>query len=84
MAEKTEQVIETTYENEKVRMKVKMKDGKLYTISFYRKDTGRHLFSLKQLDNGNLKKSQQVLWDLCDIIYEAQSLFSELGGIRER
>ena len=75
--EPKEQIIETTYENEHISMTVKVKDGKLSSMSFNKVDTGKHLFSVKQLENGGLQRANSLLWSTIAMLKEARTIVRE-------
>lgn len=77
VSEPVEQVIESTHENSNIRMKVKVTNGKLVSISFFRIDTGKHIFSLRQLDNGGLQRASEFLWDVMQVLREARSIIKD-------
>jgi len=81
VSEPVEQVVESTHENESIRMKVKVTDGTLVSISFSKTDSGRHLFSLRRLDNGGLQRASEFLWDVMQICREARSILSDFRGM---
>ena len=72
--EKKEQVIQTTYENEHIRLKIKVLDGVISSMSFGKVENNRHLFSLKQLENGGIKRACQLLFSTIEMLREAHSI----------
>lgn len=79
--EKKEQLIKTTYENEHIGLKVQVLDGAISSMSFSRVDTGRHLFSLKQLENGGIKRACQLLLSTIEMLREAHTILLEFSNM---
>ena len=79
-----EQIVETTHANESISMKVKVTDGVLVSLSFSKADSGRHLFSLRRLDNGRMQKASEFLWDVMQICREARSILSDFRGMSRK
>ena len=81
VSEPIEQVIESTHANKSISMKVKVTNGSLVSMSFSKTQSGRHLFSLRRLDNGRMLKASEYLWDVMQICREARDILSDFRGM---
>ena len=77
VSEPIEQVIESTHANKSISMKVKVTNGSLVSMSFSKTQSGRHLFSLRRLDNGRMLKASEYLLDVMQICREARDILSD-------